>query len=97
MAHLPAEMMQSDLINGTHIETAWMIGKQIEIAENTTFYPNARTTMRHNSRQHIKLISQKTPDGDIVHLALRLEFPKDALLGRSNPGPPPGYLESEDA
>src|SRR4030042_3529296 len=39
--------------------------------------------MRQNSRQHIKLIPQKTPDGNIIHLALRLEFSKDTLLGRT--------------
>ena len=39
--------------------------------------------MGQDSRHHKKLVPQKIPNGDIIHLALRLQFPQDALLRRT--------------
>jgi len=38
--------------------------------------------MRQNRRHHKQLISHQISNGNIIHLALRLQFPQNALLGR---------------
>ncbi len=37
--------------------------------------------MRENAGEHIQLIADKRGHGDVIHLAMRLKFSKDSLLG----------------